>query len=235
MLVKVPLCLWLMFTYQWFAFYRYSPPVIPDGFKPYHKFLAPLEIGNKHSGPPPPEVPPPEENNLRVLIEGFATLVARCGRLFEDLSKEKNKQNHMFAFLDGGKGHDYYARKMWEEQQKRHDETKRPVDIKSNVEKMTAEGRGRILGERPLERSSQDSSSSVVADAVQLQFNLSDTFMKPGSIVSSFIYAHLSPFPPIHIVFNLQLFSMWFHRLFTLSFGPILWTDHSNFSCDCKE
>ncbi|KAI3918860.1 hypothetical protein MKW98_017308 [Papaver atlanticum] len=161
---------------------RYSPPVIPDGFKPYHKFLAPLEIGNKHSGPPPPEVPPPEENNLRVLIEGFSTLVARCGRLFEDLSKEKNKQNHMFAFLDGGKGHDYYARKLWEEQQKRHDETKQPVDIKSNVEKMTAEGRGRILGERPSERSSQDSSSSVVADAVQLQFNLSDTFMKPGSI-----------------------------------------------------
>ncbi|KAI3970966.1 hypothetical protein MKX01_024613 [Papaver californicum] len=163
---------------------RYSPPVIPDGFKPYHKFPAPLEIGNKLSGPPPPEVPPPEENNLRVLIEGFATLVARCGRLFEDLSKEKNKQNHMFAFLDGGKGHDYYARKLWEEQQKHHDETKQLVDTKSmpNVQKMTAEGRGRILGERPLERSSQDPSSAVVADAVQLQFHLSDTFMKPGSI-----------------------------------------------------
>ncbi|OVA05063.1 SWAP/Surp [Macleaya cordata] len=164
---------------------RCGPPVIPDDFEPYHKFSAPLEIGNKLSGPPPPEVPPPEENDLRLLIEGFAALVARCGKLFEDLSREKNKKNPLFSFLDGGKGHDYYARKLWEEQQKRNDQTKQQVYIKSmpNEQKMTAESRGKILGERPLERSSKDSSSSVVsADVIQLQFNLSDTFTTPASI-----------------------------------------------------
>ncbi|XP_043717423.1 G patch domain-containing protein TGH isoform X2 [Telopea speciosissima] len=163
---------------------RFDPPSIPKDFEPHHKFPAALETGYNLADFPPPEVPPPEDNNMRILIEGFATLVARCGKLFEDLSKEKNKTNPLFCFLTGGNGHDYYARKLWEEQQKRKDERKQQLILKSmpNVQKMSAEVRGKILGEKPLERSSRDSSSSVVSTDVQLQFNLSDTFMKPASL-----------------------------------------------------
>ncbi|KAK9278310.1 hypothetical protein L1049_027875 [Liquidambar formosana] len=162
---------------------RFDPPVIPKDFVPYHKFPGPLEIDNKRADPPPPEVPPPEDNNLRVLIEGVATLVARCGKLFEDLSREKNQSNPLFCFLTGGDGHEYYTRKLWEERQKHNDHTKQQLDGKSSpsVQKMTAESRGKILGEKPLERSAKDLSSSVASTDVHLQFNLSDTFTNPAS------------------------------------------------------
>ncbi|CAB4281217.1 unnamed protein product [Prunus armeniaca] len=162
---------------------RFDPPVVPKDFVPHHKFPGPLETGYKLGDPGPPEVPPPEDNNLKLLIDGVATLVARCGKLFEDLSREKNQSNPLFSFLVGGNGHDYYARKLWEEQQKRGDHTKQKLDVKlsPHMQKMTAESRGQILGERPLERSAKDSSSSATsADAIQLQYNLSDTFTKPA-------------------------------------------------------
>lgn len=114
--------------------------------------------------------------------------MARCGKLFEDLSREKNQSNPLFSFLSGGSGQDYYARKLWEERQKRSDQTKQPSDDKifPSAQKMTAERRGSILGEKPLERSIKDSSPPVTsADTVNLQFVLSDTFTKPASFVSS--------------------------------------------------
>ncbi|GAB4860949.1 hypothetical protein Ancab_036109 [Ancistrocladus abbreviatus] len=46
---------------------------------------------------------------------------------------------------------------------------------------MTAESRGQILGERPLERSPKDSSSSVASADVHVYSKLSDTFTKPES------------------------------------------------------
>lgn len=161
--------------------------MIPKDFVPCHKFPGPLETNYRLADPPPPEVPPPEDNNLKLLIEGVATLVARCGKLYEDLSKEKNQSNPLFNFLTGGNGHDYYTRKLWEERQKRTDQSRQQVDVKqsSSMRKMTAESRGKILGERPLERSIKDLSSSVAsAEGIQLQFNLSDTFTEPASSVS---------------------------------------------------
>ncbi|KAL2470149.1 G patch domain-containing protein TGH [Abeliophyllum distichum] len=163
---------------------RFDPPEIPKDFVPQHKFPAPLEIGSKSADDPPPEVPPPEDNNLKVLIEGVATLVARCGKLFENLSREKNQSNPLFAFLHGGDGCDFYARKLWEECQKRGNQTKL-WDGKTfqNSQKLTAERRGKVLGEKALQRSTEDSSSVVAsADAINLQFNLSDTFTKPASL-----------------------------------------------------
>ena len=123
---------------------------------------------------------------MKVLIEGVAALVARCGKLFEDLSREKNQSNPLFSFLNGGHGHDYYSRKLWEAQQKRTEHKKLELDGKvfPSVQKMTAESRGKILGERPLERSSNDTSSASTSADIQLQFNLSDTFTKPASFVS---------------------------------------------------
>ncbi|XP_021674990.2 G patch domain-containing protein TGH [Hevea brasiliensis] len=166
-----------------YALERFDPPKIPKDFVPHHKFPGPLNADDKHTIPPPPEVLPPVDNNMKLLIEGVATLVARCGKLFEDLSREKNQSNPIFSFLNGGNGHDYYARKLWEERQKRNDQKNLALDgkLSTSVQTMTAETRGKILGERPLERSLKDFSSSVVSADVNLQFNLSDTFTKPAS------------------------------------------------------
>ncbi|XVE56710.1 hypothetical protein DITRI_Ditri04bG0032700 [Diplodiscus trichospermus] len=164
---------------------RFDPPIIPKDFVPHHKFPGPLETLKKLDIPSPPEVPPPDDNNLKILIEGVATLVARCGKLFEDLSRKKNQSNPLFSFLSGGNGHDYYERKLWEEHQKRGDQAKLSLDgkLSPSVQKMTAESRGKILGEKPLERSLKETTSSSVAsgDFVQLQFNLSDTFKESES------------------------------------------------------
>lgn len=163
---------------------RFDAPLVPKDFEPHHKFPGPLETDFKVADAGPPEVSPPEDSNLRLLIDGVATLVARCGKLFEDLSREKNQSNPLFSFLLGGNGHDYYTRKLWEARQKRADQTKHQLDgkVSSSMQKLTAESRGQLLGERPLERSFKDASSSVASsDSVQLQYNLSDTFTKPTS------------------------------------------------------
>lgn len=168
-------------------FHRFHPPVIPPDFKPYHKFASPLETLGKFLELPPPEVPPPEDNNSRLLIDGFANLVARCGKLFENLSKEKNKSNPLFSFLSGASGYDYYARKLWEAKRRRADQEKQ-VGVESAVseQKMTADTRGKVLGERPLERSSNESLKSTTPTAtVHFQSNLSDTFIKPTALVSN--------------------------------------------------
>lgn len=181
--------------------FRFHPPDIPLDFEPYHKFASPPETLDKFAESPPPDVPPPEDGSMRLLIEGFATLVARCGKLFEDISKEKNKSNPLFSFLSGGNGHEYYARKLWEAKQK--STRQRQVDPPSD-RKMTAESRGRILGEKPLERSAKDSTPSVGHKEVILQSNLTDTFTKPTSAVSNFRITYSSYFnhqTPINILF----------------------------------
>ncbi|CAL9111964.1 unnamed protein product [Musa acuminata var. zebrina] len=165
---------------------RFHPPVIPVNFDPHHKFSAPLESATTIAELPPPEVPSPEDNNLKLLIDGFATLVARCGKIFEDLSKEKNRSNPLFYFLSGGDGHNYYERKLWEEKQKSVNHLRLVEDSKSksSTRTMTAESRGRILGEKKLERTSNETSSSVaVKEFINLQSNLADTFTKPVSLV----------------------------------------------------
>lgn len=168
-------------------FGRFNPPSVPEDFVPHHKFPVALENDVKSAETAPTEVPPPEDNNLKVLIEGVATLVARCGKLFEDLSKEKNQSNPLFAFLSGGNGSDYYARKLWEQRQKRGDQNKLWEEKKpQKSEQLTAERRGAILGEKALERKSRDSSAIVApAGSVNVQIKLSDTFTKPASVVST--------------------------------------------------
>ncbi|KAI3673292.1 hypothetical protein L6452_39409 [Arctium lappa] len=165
---------------------RFDPPVVPKDFVPHHKFPATLEVNHKMTEVPPTEVPSPVDNNLKVLIEGVATLVARCGPLFEELSREKNQSNPLFDFLSGGNGHDYYTRKLWEARQKHNDKTKPLLNEKvaPPAPKMTAESRGNILGEKPLKKSAKDVKPAVpTTDAVNLQFHLSDTFTEPASFV----------------------------------------------------
>lgn len=170
--------------------FRFEAPLIPKDFVPRHAFSGPLDIKCQNYGVPPSDVPPPEDSNLKLLIEGVANLVAKCGKLYEDLSREKNQSNPLFNFLSGGTGHDYYTRKLWEAQQKCNDQTKLQLDgkLRPGVQKLTAESRGQILGEKPLEKTVEDQSSSVPSTDVQLQFNLTDTFTKSASFVSCIIF-----------------------------------------------
>ncbi|XP_066370151.1 G patch domain-containing protein TGH homolog [Miscanthus floridulus] len=163
---------------------RFLPPEIPDDFDAQHKFPTPVQSAEKFSDSAPLEVPPPEDTSLTLLIDGCAAMVARCGKHIEDFYKEKSKTNPQFLFLSGGDGCDYYMRKLWEHQQKhigqqRHDSAK----SKTSFDKLTAENRGKILGERPLDRTTKLHSPSLSAkEAVQLQSNLIDTFVKPISV-----------------------------------------------------
>ncbi|EOA19907.1 hypothetical protein CARUB_v10000157mg [Capsella rubella] len=163
---------------------RFNPPKIPKDYVARHKFSGPLEAETKPTLSAPPDVPPPADSNLKLLIEGFATFVSRCGKLYEDLSREKNQSNQLFDFLRGGIGHDYYARRLWEEQQKRSDQNKLTLDVKlsSSVQKMTAETRGSLLGEKPLQRSLKETDASASSGgSFQFPTNLSDTFTKSAS------------------------------------------------------
>ncbi|PWA53952.1 hypothetical protein CTI12_AA440330 [Artemisia annua] len=165
---------------------RFDPPVVPKDFVPRHKFPVTHEVNRKLTEVPPAEVPPPVDNKLKVLIEGVATLVARCGTVFEELSREKNQSNPLFDFLNGGNGHDYYKRKLWEAREKHNDKTKPFFNEKviPSAQKMTAESRGNILGEKPLQRTVKDIKTDVPAtEVVNLQFHLSDTFTEPLSFV----------------------------------------------------
>ncbi|KAJ1394715.1 putative G patch domain-containing protein TGH [Sesbania bispinosa] len=139
---------------------RFEAPLIPKDFVPRHAFAGPLEINRQNYEVPPPDLPPPEDSNLKLLIEGVANLVAKCGT-----------------------GHDYYARKLWEAQQKCNDQTRQQLDgkVRPGVQRLTAESRGQILGEKPLEKSSPDPSSSVASTDIHLQFNLTDTFTESAS------------------------------------------------------
>ncbi|KAJ0248737.1 G patch domain-containing protein TGH [Hirschfeldia incana] len=162
---------------------RFDPPKIPKDFVARHKFLGPREAEAKPTVSAPPDVPPPEDKNLKLLIDGFATFVSRCGKLYEDLSREKNESNQLFDFLRGGSGHDYYARRLWEEQQKRSGQSNLQLDAKvpPSVQKMTAETRGSLLGEKPLQKSKKEPETSSSGGSFQFPTNLSDTFTKSAS------------------------------------------------------
>nr|GEW63448.1 G patch domain-containing protein TGH [Tanacetum cinerariifolium] len=108
-----------------------NPSVKEHGILPGFKAATSSDnqLEKKQSEVPPVKVPPPVDNKLKVLIEGVANLVARCGTLFEELSKEKNQSNPLFDFLNGGNGHDYYKRKLWEAREK-HNGKSKPFFIK---------------------------------------------------------------------------------------------------------
>ncbi|CAN6468425.1 unnamed protein product [Victoria cruziana] len=164
---------------------RFKPPVIPPDFEPHHIFPCPLAVQVCSMELAPPEVPPPEDNDLRIMIEGLAKFVARCGEAFEDICREKHNSKPLFCFLNGGNGHEFYVRKLWEARRKyatRSDflNNKTSQDSLS----MTAEKRGKLLGEKPLKRSFMDPMSAAVCmEADHFRSSLSDTFTKAASVL----------------------------------------------------
>lgn len=217
-----PLVLWKLngiVIVAFFFSFRFPPPEIPDDFDGRHKFPTPVQSAEKFSDLAPLVVPPPEDISLTLLIEGCAAMVARCGKHIEDFYKEKSKTNPQFLFLTGGDGSNYYMRKLWEHQQK-YIGQQRPDSAKSkpSSDNLTAENRGKILGERPLDRSTKVHSSSLSAkEAVQLQSNLIDTFVKPISLVSYLYCIGLSLLLPLLVSYcyvnDSFLFCKWIYLL----------------------
>ncbi|KAG0560153.1 hypothetical protein KC19_10G157600 [Ceratodon purpureus] len=171
------------------------PPIIPENFNFIHKFDKPLGSERLQERPPPPAAQPPDDPELCKYIEGLASFVAKSGPRFEEISKEKQRENPMFAFLFGGLGHDYYKRRLWEEEEKLVKEGKQHIRI-DHVEsekagrqskfspKVGADERGKMLGEIPLpkgvapvQRQNTPVASAVRADdRARLQSALSSTF-----------------------------------------------------------
>lgn len=175
---------------EWFI-----PSTVAPGFVTRHKFSVPLEVERNCLQLPPPEASPPHDSELCMMIEGLATFVARSGKIFEDLSREKNANNPLFCFLFGGPGHDYYRRKLWEEQKRLAEQGRAPIEKSSERKgkKLNSEDRGQVLGETPLEKSSGSARKCVSSDDVdRLQSILFDTFTKPASLLEG--VAAVQPF-----------------------------------------
>lgn len=152
-----------------------------------HKFAVPLHQEGVSRVPEPAAVPAPDDKDQCKLIDGLAKFVARCGQKFEDLCRDRNMGSSQFSFLFGGPGHDYYARKLWEEQQKLaksgKDRSQDCTEV-SKSQRLDAEQRGKILNETALP-SKPVSVTSMIApeDRARLQAVLTSTFTKSGSEV----------------------------------------------------
>ncbi|KAH7441522.1 hypothetical protein KP509_03G041500 [Ceratopteris richardii] len=147
----------------------FPPPAIPPGFDVKHHFRETLESEMVIFSYEPPEVTPPDDSQLRKLIDGLATFVARSGQKLESLYKEKQSENPLFKFLSEGRGHDYYKRKVWEEQTKNKRDGM-PENIRDKA--LNSAHRGQILGETPLHRQSM----LPPEDRARLQAALSSAF-----------------------------------------------------------
>ncbi|BBN12459.1 hypothetical protein MPTK1_5g20260 [Marchantia polymorpha subsp. ruderalis] len=79
-----------------------QPPqgIVPQGF------FNPWE-------PPPPPVPPPSDSDLHKRIDKLVEYAAKNGPQFEQLMKDKQKDNVLYSFLFGAEGHSYYRYKLW--------------------------------------------------------------------------------------------------------------------------
>eukprot|EP00873_Tetraselmis_striata_P037960 jgi/Tetstr1/458224/TSEL_044712.t1 len=99
----------------------FRPPTVPRMFAPFHKFAGPLfktmpapaPRGPKASAPPPP---PPADPEIKRAAETLASFVARNGKMFEDMAKERQAANPQFVFLFGGAGAAYY---QWQVESRR--------------------------------------------------------------------------------------------------------------------
>jgi hypothetical protein len=158
---------------EWF-----EPPVVPKGFVARHKFV-PEGLGFS-GGLRAAEVPPPEDEELRRNIEMLAAFVANAGgEKLEEIARERNKGKAEFAFLFGGVGKEYYEWKKSELARKGQavESEKGPVDRggfrkpaefggrsgRDRAPRMTAEDRGRLLGETPLPKT-EDAKSVMAGD-----------------------------------------------------------------------
>jgi len=68
----------------------------------------------KNIEPPPPEAYPPDDYQIANVIDKLAEFVKKNGPQFESMTKEKQKENPKFGFLDAEHPHNpYYKWKLW--------------------------------------------------------------------------------------------------------------------------
>eukprot|EP00850_Spirogloea_muscicola_P008711 SM000047S16850 [mRNA] locus=s47:374710:379559:+ [translate_table: standard] len=139
----------------------FPPPVVPQSFVPVHTFAEPLRPA---TAAPPPPAAAPASPSLLAAVQGMAAFIARGGRAAEDLARERHAGDPLFAFLSGGEGADYYRRRVWEVQQavaaaasNSSSSLAQPLDYfggqgegQGRRHRLDAQGRGEMLGERPL-------------------------------------------------------------------------------------
>ncbi|KAI5073409.1 hypothetical protein GOP47_0011422 [Adiantum capillus-veneris] len=161
----------------------FPPPVVPPDFVGKHQFRDSLESETVVFSYEPPEVSPPDDPQLRKLIDGLATFVARSGQKLESLYKEKQSSNSLFDFLSEGNGHEYYKWKLWKEQKKNSKE-----GAQGNRKEATLNSvqRGHMLGEIPLRRPTM----VPPEDRARLQSALASSFTSSTAKVESSLISY---------------------------------------------
>ncbi|CAM6103046.1 unnamed protein product [Calypogeia fissa] len=151
---------------------RLPSPVIPADFTTTHILPPPLAVIQYLSRQEPPDVPSPDPKAAKA-INGVAAFVARSGQKFEDILKEKHFNNPQFAFLFYGRlGHEFYVRKLWEEQrnlsiQGKKQSLSRSESIRSESVRANS---GNILGERPLPQTEIPVASTIKSKEASSSF-----------------------------------------------------------------
>eukprot|EP00850_Spirogloea_muscicola_P008601 SM000046S16382 [mRNA] locus=s46:330746:335684:+ [translate_table: standard] len=170
----------------------FPPPVVPQSFVPVHTFAEPLRPAT--AAPPPPAAAPASPSLLSA-VQGMAAFIARGGRAAEALARERHAGDPLFAFLSGGEGADYYRRRVWEAQQAAaataSSGSSSLAQLLDNVggqgegrgrrHRLDAQGRGEMLGERPLkhEPAAPVAPSVVpVEDIARVQAQLASQFTR---------------------------------------------------------
>lgn len=137
--------------------------MIPADFTSSHVLPAPLDVEQYLVRQEPPEVPSPDLQTSKA-INGVAAFVARSGRNFEDMLKEKHLNNPQLAFLfEGRAGHEFYVRRLWEEERRFPKQVNKKILSRSDDSRVELLGtnRGMILGEKPLPKTEIAEASSV--------------------------------------------------------------------------
>jgi G patch domain-containing protein 1 len=147
----------------------FPPPLIPRGWQPFHRFATPLQPpapppgpppgrGGRAGPPPPPPPAPPADAELAARCDTLAVFVARNGPSFEDLARQRQRTDARFSFLFGGEGAEYYA---WRCAQLRAQPA--PPRPEQRSAPLSAEQRGRMLGEAPLGSSAEGAAHTAAS------------------------------------------------------------------------
>jgi G patch domain-containing protein 1 len=129
------------------ALHCYPPPVLPSGWQPRPP-LPPAAALSPSVAPVPAE--PPSDEELRRRCDTLAAFVARNGPSFEALARERQRADARFSFLFGGDGAVYY---QWRRSQLLPSPPPPPPPQPQwQSTTLTAEERGRLLGEEHADR-----------------------------------------------------------------------------------
>mmetsp|Transcript_8580 Transcript_8580/g.24654 ORF Transcript_8580/g.24654 Transcript_8580/m.24654 type:complete len:930 (-) Transcript_8580:62-2851(-) len=127
---------------------HYPPPSVPKGFPEKHCFPVcdvPREATAAFSAR---AVEPPENAGLKHAADTLAAFVAKNGKQFEEMARQRQNEDQKFAFLRGGDGADYYQWRLEAEKEKLQ-----PAQVTQKLPgppPLTATARSHLLGEERL-------------------------------------------------------------------------------------